>query len=429
MEQVRRQKGMVLGLDSMRCLMAQLGNPQEKVQYIQIAGTNGKGSTAACLANILMEAGIAVGRYTSPAVYSFADPYWVRGELITEEEFALGVTEVAAAAAELEGVCAPTVFELETALAFWYFARKGCELVILETGLGGDMDATNIVNTTVCSILTSISMDHGAVLGKRISEIAAHKAGIIKAGVPVVCLEQEPSAMEVIRRRAQELSAPLYEVKRDEARLVFANKKGAVLFYRNYENLQLRMLGTYQQENAALAIQAADVLRESWPITEAAIRRGLEETSWKGRFELFAGNPDIILDGAHNPDGARRLRETVNRFYGQEPVTYVMGVLADKDYDKEISVLLGRAARVYTVTPPSPRAMDKEDLRLAIRSRFPQLSAAAAESIEEAMEQAVSMGDTVVVCGTLTILGAADRWIQQNRPREVFVQDSDKAVK
>lgn len=416
LEKVRSQKGIVLGLDTMRHLMAKLNNPQDKVKFIQVAGTNGKGSTAAYLTSILSEAGIKVGRYTSPAVFSSTEQYFACGSCISESEYAKGVTAVAEAAASLDGET-PTAFEQETALAFWYFAQKGCELAILEAGLGGDMDATNIVTTTVCSIITSISMDHCRILGNKISEIAAHKAGIIKPGAPVICIEQKEDAMEPIRAAAKAADTSLYEVHRDEVRQIFSDKRESIVFFREFENLHLKMLGSCQPENAALAVQAASVLSRSYPIEKKHIYEGIEKTRWGGRFELHSGSPDIILDGAHNPDGIRRLRESVNQMFGAVPICYVCGVLADKDYEKEIEILFGRASNVFTVTPPSPRAMKSTDLKAAIKERFPQLKVISFDSedgIEKAMEAAVSQNNPVVVCGTLTILARVKEWMNCN---------------
>lgn len=416
LEKVRSQKGIVLGLDTMRHLMAKLNNPQDKVKFIQIAGTNGKGSTAAYLTSILSEAGIKVGRYTSPAVFSSTEQYFACGSCISESEYAKGMTAVAEAAASLDGET-PTAFEQETALAFWYFAKKGCELAILEAGLGGDMDATNIVTTTVCSIITSISMDHCRILGNKISEIAAHKAGIIKPGAPVICIEQKEDAMEPIRASAKAADTPLYEVHRDEVRQIFSDKRESIVFFREFENLHLKMLGSCQPENAALAVQAASVLSRSYPIEKKHIYDGIEKTRWGGRFELHSGSPDIILDGAHNPDGIRRLRESVNQMFGAVPICYVCGVLADKDYEKEIEILFGRASNVFTVTPPSPRAMKSTDLKAAIKKRFSQLKVIAFEGnddIEKAMEAAISQNNPVVVCGTLTILARVKEWMKRN---------------
>lgn len=416
LEKVRSQKGIVLGLDTMRHLMAKLNNPQDKVKFIQVAGTNGKGSTAAYLTSILSEAGIKVGRYTSPAVFSSTEQYFACGSCISESEYAKGVTAVAEAAASLDGET-PTAFEQETALAFWYFAQKGCELAILEAGLGGDMDATNIVTTTVCSIITSISMDHCRILGNKISEIAAHKAGIIKPGAPVICIEQKEDAMEPIRAAAKAADTPLYEVHRDEVRQIFSDKRESIVFFREFENLHLKMLGSCQPENAALAVQAASVLSRSYPIEKKHIYDGIEKTRWGGRFELHSGSPDIILDGAHNPDGIRRLRESVNQMFGAVPICYVCGVLADKDYEKEIEILFGSASNVFTVTPPSPRAMKSTDLKAAIKKRFLQLKVISFDSedgIEKAMEAAVSQNNPVVVCGTLTILARVKEWMKCN---------------
>ena len=416
LEKVRSQKGIVLGLDTMRHLMAKLNNPQDKVKFIQVAGTNGKGSTAAYLTSILSEAEIKIGRYTSPAVFSSTEQYFACGSCISESEYAKGVTAVAEAAASLDGET-PTAFEQETALAFWYFAKKGCELAILEAGLGGDMDATNIVTTTVCSIITSISMDHCRILGNKISEIAAHKAGIIKPGAPVICIEQKEDAMEPIRAAAKAADTPLYEVHRDEVRQIFSDKRESIVFFREFENLHLKMLGSCQPENAALAVQAASVLSRSYPIEKKHIYEGIEKTRWGGRFELHSGSPDIILDGAHNPDGIRRLRESVNQMFGAVPICYVCGVLADKDYEKEIEILFGRASNVFTVTPPSPRAMKSTDLKAAIKERFPQLKVISFDSedgIEKAMEAAVSQNNPVVVCGTLTILARVKEWMNCN---------------
>ena len=416
LEKVRSQKGIVLGLDTMRHLMAKLNNPQDKVKFIQVAGTNGKGSTAAYLTSILSEAGIKVGRYTSPAVFSSTEQYFACGSCVSESEYAKGVTAVAEAAASLDGET-PTAFEQETALAFWYFAQKGCELAILEAGLGGDMDATNIVTTTVCSIITSISMDHCRILGNKISEIAAHKAGIIKPGAPVICIEQKEDAMEPIRAAAKAADTPLYEVHRDEVRQIFSDKRESIVFFREFENLHLKMLGSCQPENAALAVQAASVLSRSYPIEKKHIYDGIEKTRWGGRFELHSGSPDIILDGAHNPDGIRRLRESVNQMFGAVPICYVCGVLADKDYEKEIEILFGSASNVFTVTPPSPRAMKSTDLKAAIKKRFSQLKVTSFDSedgIEKAMEAAVSQNNPVVVCGTLTILARVKEWMKCN---------------
>lgn len=223
--------------------------------------------------------------------------------------------------------------------------------------------------------------------------------------------------MEPIRAAAKAADTPLYEVHRDEVRQIFSDKRESIVFFREFENLHLKMLGSCQPENAALAVQAASVLSRSYPIEKKHIYDGIEKTRWGGRFELHSGSPDIILDGAHNPDGIRRLRESVNQMFGAVPICYVCGVLADKDYEKEIEILFGRASNVFTVTPPSPRAMKSTDLKVAIKKRFPQLKVTSFDSedgIEKAMEAAVSQNNPVVVCGTLTILARVKEWMKCN---------------
>lgn len=406
LDSVRSNKGMVLGLECMRRLMEELGNPQDKLKFVQVAGTNGKGSTAAFIAKILEEDGRKVGRYTSPAVYSFEEQYYACKRYITKREAEEGLSVIAAAYERME--VKPTAFEMETALAFWFFEKIGCEIAIIEAGLGGDEDATNIVTTTICSVITSISIDHRRILGDTTAKIAAHKAGIVKPGTDVVSIEQDEAAMQVIIDRCKEQNARLHIVKTADARLVSATKQELILFYRDFEALRMHMRGIYQKDNAALAIETARVLGAS----VQAIRRGIESTVWPGRFEKVFSAPDIILDGAHNADGIRRLRESIDFYYGVQPVTYIMGVLADKDYEEEIAILLGRAARVYTVTPDSPRACSAADLKKAIKRRYAQLKVTTAESVEEALNAAVEDKDIIVVCGTLTILRRAADWIK-----------------
>ena len=405
LEKVRSQKGIVLGLDTMRHLMAKLNNPQDKVKFIQVAGTNGKGSTAAYLTSILSEAGIKVGRYTSPAVFSSTEQYFACGSCISESEYAKGMTAVAEAAASLDGET-PTAFEQETALAFWYFAKKGCELAILEAGLGGDMDATNIVTTTLCSIITSISMDHCRILGNKISEIAAHKAGIIKPGAPVICIEQKEDAMEPIRAAAKAADTPLYEVHRDEVRQIFSDKRESIVFFREFENLHLKMLGTCQPENAALALQAASVLSCSYPIEKKHIYDGIEKTRWSGRFELHSGSPDIILDGAHNPDGARKLASFLQKHFTNKRIIYIMGVLKDKEYTKILQYLMPMAKKVYVFRPNNERGLSAEILANTIKEKAdvpvmiePDVNAAVSKALEAAQPE-----DILVACGSLSFM-------------------------
>ena len=407
LEEIRAKKGICLGLERMKALLGALGSPQDHYKVIRVAGTNGKGSVTAAISSILHAAGIRAGRYTSPAVFSVYEQYVVDEKEINQSLYAEGMTAVREAAKKL-GEEEPTAFEIETAFAFWLFAREGCEAAVFETGLGGDLDATNAAGETALSVITSIGLDHVKVLGPRLKDIAGHKAGIIRAGVPVICAEQKEEAAEVIRRRCEELAAPLTVVRKDDIRVVYANRQGLIIYYRDLEQLKIRQRGLFFAESAAIAAEAARTLGDG-RITEKAVREGLLAFRWPGRYELIAAKPDTLLDGAHNPDGIQRLKESLRRDYGNSRISFVMGVLADKDYRQMVSLLLGMAARVYTVTPDSSRALAAEDLARAVRERFPLLSVSCEESVEEAVRKARAAGDPVVVCGTLTIAAAAKR--------------------
>ena len=414
LEKLKACRGISLGLDRMRALLSQLGNPQDKVKFIRVAGTNGKGSVTAALSSILCKCGIKAGRYTSPAVFSTLEQYVVGEKEVSIQLYTEGMTAVREAVCRLEEAGqseSPTVFEVQTAFAFWLFAREGCEIAVLETGLGGDLDATNAAGETICSVLTSISLDHTRILGTSLREIAAHKAGIIRPGVPVVSVRQPEEAQEVIRRCCEELSSPLTSVKKEDVRVVFADRQGLVLYYDEFEQLRIKQRGLFFAESAAIALRAALALNDP-RISEEGIRQGLLSFSWPGRFELIATDPDTILDGAHNPGGAGRLKESLVRYYGAEPVSFVAGVLADKDYESMIPLLFGHAAKVYTVTPDSERALPAEALAKAVSARFPLLPVSVEEDVEEAVKKARKAGGPVVICGTLTIAAAAKKALQ-----------------
>ena len=314
--------GSVMGLDSIRNLLRELSDPQKDLEFVHIAGTNGKGSVSACLSSILKEAGCRTGTYTSPAVISVRERYQVDGSWITEREFALLADRVKAAAGRMEekGRGIPTVFEIETAMAFLYFKEKGCRVVVLETGLGGEQDATNVVENTLAAVFTSISMDHMGVLGNTLGQIAACKAGIIKPGCEVVSAHQPLEVLSVLKDRAGEKGCVFTQVdlsslsalscpEREENRGEYAEN---VFTYKAVEGIRISLPGTYQLENGALALEAASALsRKGIHIPESAMRKGLSNVSWPGRFQMLKKSPMVIVDGAHNRDAALRLRECV----------------------------------------------------------------------------------------------------------------------
>lgn len=413
LREVELSRGWVLGLDSMRELLRRLGNPQDRLKFVHIAGTNGKGSVLAFVSQILKEAGYRVGRYISPRVFVYEEFIQINDEMITREEFCAYTAQVreACRAMQAEGFSQPTLFEVETAIGFLHFARKQCDIVALECGLGGRDDATNVITTAVCSVITSVGLDHMQYLGNTVYEIASVKAGIIKAGIPAVCDARNKEALKAVTERCEEVGAPLNvtipETLRLHEGLVQADGNTYMEFdYKGYAGLRIRLLGRYQVENASLAVEVAQVLADNgFRIGEAQIRAGLANAVWHGRFELVGEHPRIVIDGAHNPPAAQKLRESVDYYFGQEHVIYLMGILADKDYEQVVSITHGAAQQVITLTPDSPRALPAKELAEVIRKQGKQ--AVAAGSYEEAARlamEAAGPDGVIIVFGSLTFL-------------------------
>ena len=354
--------GSRLGLERIQELMNRLGNPQDKLKFIHLAGTNGKGSTASFLASILQSAGYRTGLYTSPFIHTFHERMQVDGVPIADDTLDRIVDEVRRHADAMSDH--PTTFELVTAVALCFFLEAACEIVVLETGMGGGMDATNVIKTPEVEVITPIDMDHMEYLGDTISKIATAKAGILKPNRPVLSARQRPEAEAVLQARAAELNAPFTPV--DLTALVpgsFSLQHGQQFSFGSLSGLSIRLLGKYQMENAALAITAIQTLTDlGWHVPESAIRDGLAATCWPGRFELAATEPSVIVDGGHNAQGAASLADNLNRYFPGQKVFFVMGVLADKDLPAITAPILPLSAQVYTITPNSHRAMEASDL-------------------------------------------------------------------
>lgn len=412
-----KKYGSILGLTSIQNLMAELGNVQEELRIIHIAGTNGKGSTGAMLAQILREAGYHVGEYHSPAVFAYEEIIQADGTPITEEEYAGGVKRLAEACGRLtaEGKAHPTSFELETALAFLYFKEKGCDIVVLETGMGGREDATNLITSPLCSVVTTISRDHMAFLGNTIEEIAAAKAGIIKRGRPVVTAEQESSVMHVLTEHAKGLDAPLYPADKKQLRELSDTKDGFAFTFHSGDvvpeqkdiRLSVPLLGEYQKKNVLTVLKTVEVLREQgFRITDTALKEGLKRVRWQGRFEVLCEQPYVVIDGAHNEGAAMELKNTIEKRFTNREIIYIIGVLADKEHEKMLRLLLPYAKKVYTVTPPNPRALSGELLCKEAGQLHPDVTCA--DSIAQAMHRAVAdAGEDgmVLAFGSLSYLG------------------------
>ncbi len=393
------------GLTRTRTLLAALGDPHKQLRFVHVAGTNGKGSTAAMMASCLQAAGYRVGLYTSPFINRFNERIQVNGVQIPDEELVKLVEQVKPAADAMEDV--PTEFEIITALGMLYFAQQKCEIVVLEVGLGGTLDSTNVIDAPECAVITALGMDHVKELGPTLADIAAAKAGIIKEECPVVSYGGVPEADIVIRRVCAEKHAELTEV--DFSRLKYeGGSLDAVEFdFDGLTDVHLPLIGSYQPRNAALAITALRVMRaHGWNIPESAIRTGLETVSWPGRFELLRHAPAFLLDGSHNAHGMRATVQSLrDRFPGQKFV-FLVSIMADKDVDQMLSLLAPLAVRFVTVAAHTPRAMPAETLAEHIRVYGCRAEAAA--SIEAGVARAVKLGGEGPVCALGTLYFSGD---------------------
>ncbi|MEL4106004.1 folylpolyglutamate synthase/dihydrofolate synthase family protein [Oscillospiraceae bacterium WX1] len=350
------------GLDRTKTLLKALGNPEKTLKFIHIAGTNGKGSTAACLSSVLRKAGYKTGLYTSPYILRFNERMQVNGAHIADSELER-LTDVIRPFADAMAD-PPTEFELITALAMLYFKEQQCDIVVLEVGMGGELDSTNVIDTPEVAVITAIGLDHVAELGATLEEIAKAKAGIIKEGGDVVVYGGDPAVEAVFEQTCREQNAHL--IKADFTRLTVHDfGLDAVTFdMKPYTDLRLPLVGTYQPYNAALAITALECMRsKGYHITDDDIKTGLAAVSWPGRFEVLLKAPVFVLDGAHNPHGLTATAESLARHFGGRKIVFLMGVMADKDVDAMAELLVPLAQAFVTVMPHNPRAMKAERLR------------------------------------------------------------------
>lgn len=405
-----------LGLSRMVDLLERLGRPQDELRFMHVAGTNGKGSVCAYLASVLQAAGYKVGLFTSPFILCFEERIRVNGENITGEELARAVAAVRPAAAAVEAACGdhPTEFELMAAVAFEHFRAVGCDIVVLEVGLGGRLDATNVIETPEASVICRIGLDHTDLLGDTLGAIAGEKAGIVKAGAPVVSWPQESEAMAVIEAVAAERGCELFVP--DFGDLSVEPLAGAALRRFSWKGrpFETRLLGSYQPFNAALALTAADVLcGRGWAISDEAAASGIASARWPGRFEVVGTSPLTIVDGGHNPQGAEALAASLADLLGEEgrgSVDFALGVLADKDYRAMVRAVMPWARSFSVYAPTSPRALSADELAACVREVLGEegraddvpvrVCAEAAEALRAARAAAGSQG-VAVAFGTL----------------------------
>lgn len=411
--------GGALDLTNIKELMKRLGNPQDQLKYIHVAGTNGKGSVIAYLYTTLMKAGYHVGRYISPSVYSYREKIETEGKPISREKFAEQTTRVAAVIEEMtaEGLAHPTPFEIETAVAFLFFAEEKCDPVILEVGMGGITDATNLITTTELAVLVPISMDHQSFLGNTISEIAEKKAGIIKPGSSVVTIGQETEALEVIKKTGAEAGADVCVADVSEAEVLEADFTGQRFCYKG-EEYTLSLAGSYQTENAVLALEALRILDErGYHTTLGQRKEGLWATRWNGRLTIIHKDPLFIVDGAHNPAAADMLEDSVRKYFKDRRLFFIMGVFKDKDYPYIIRKLCPYAEQILAIeTPDNPRALPAEELAEAIRPY--NANVRAEKNIPRAVEELFEMAgkdDVILSFGSLSFIGEITRIVNTRK--------------
>ena len=407
-------KGSVLGLSRMRALLELLGNPQNELKFIHISGTNGKGSVLAYLSTILTGAGYRTGRYISPTLFSYRERIQVDEKVIEKESLAVHVTAIAEAIEKMQakGEDIPTLFEAETAMAFLFFKEKQCDIVVLETGLGGTQDATNVINTPVLEIITSISMDHTAILGDTLEKIAAEKAGIIKPDTIVVSAAQQPEAENVITKNCRERNCTCQIVSLLDIRDICCGYERQSFSYRSWNNVVISLAGSYQIQNAALALEAVTALRKTgFSLSDRQVYDGLLNTRWRGRFTVIQKNPTVIMDGAHNPAAAKELQSSLKLYFKGKKLYYIFGIFQDKDYQKVIELTAPLAEHIITIeTRDNPRAMAAKDLAEAVAAVNPSVEAA--DSIQQAVSKTMALAeqeDAVIIFGSLSFLGEAEK--------------------
>ncbi|MBP2639768.1 MAG: fpgS [Firmicutes bacterium] len=403
--------GIKPGLTRIEKLLDLMGQPQLRYRTIHVTGTNGKGSTTAMLAAILKAAGIKTGMYTSPHLVSYTERFLIDGQSASEGEFAAALTETAhyVDAMVAEGEDQPTEFEVLTAAAFHYFAQKGVEWAVIEVGLGGLLDSTNVI-IPQASVITNVMLDHTDRCGTTVKEIAFHKAGIIKPGVPVITAATE-EALDVMIEKAAECRSPIYQKGLDFQAVRLGNQGMMQIIhvaapgFEFSEVVKLPLIGVYQVENCANAVMTALCLRKNEPrITNSAIHAGLQNVVWFGRAEVLKKDPVIIIDGAHNPAGAKALRDTLNSVFPGRPITFLFGVLRDKDRHGIIKELISPLDAVVVVSPLSPRAMPATELAPEISASHIEIADTIAEGLERA---GILAGADGVVCaaGSLYLIG------------------------
>ncbi|MGE5613453.1 MAG: bifunctional folylpolyglutamate synthase/dihydrofolate synthase [Bacillota bacterium] len=401
--------GSKLGLHNIGVLLGLMGEPHKKLKYVHVAGTNGKGSTSAFISSILTEAGYRTGLFTSPFIQRFTERIRIGNEEISPAELAEITAFVKSCVDRMlaMGESHPTEFEIVTAIGFEYFYRKKCDIVVLEVGLGGRFDSTNIIDTPEVAVIATINYDHTDRLGGTLPEIAFEKAGIIKPGGNVVIYGQDKEVEKVFENACAERGAKL--TRTDFSGIVIHDFgiDGQTFSFEQYDRLKIRLLGRHQTRNAALAVKAVETLREKgFNISDEALGKGLEKARWPGRLEVLSKDPVVLIDGAHNAEGAAVLKNAIDEYFPGRPVTFIMGVLKDKPYLEMIKTVLPGCKRVFTVTARSPKALPADILAKAAADYCKNVQIS--DTIESAVRISMETAETdEVICafGSLYYIG------------------------
>ena len=400
------------GLERISTLCEKLGNPQNGLKFVHVAGTNGKGSFCSMLESVLRHAGYKTGLFTSPYIKVFNERMQFCGENIADDELAEITEYVKPFADAMEDK--PTEFELITAIGFEYFKRKNCDVVILEAGMGGRLDSTNIINSSLLSVITGIALDHTAFLGDTPEKIAAEKAGIIKKDGCILFGGNSKSVEEVIKNKASEMNAEYHFADKSGLEILSSDLSGSVFNYGKYKEVKLPLLGLYQPLNAVNVLCAVELLRDKgFAVEESALRDGLLAARWPARFEIISRDPLIIFDGAHNPEGIETATESIKRYFGDRKVAVLTGVMKDKDYNYIAGKFSEIADRAFTITPQNPRALPAEEYAKVLEAKgitathYDSVTSALAEAKEYARSSAsplVCLGSLYMYCEVIEAL-------------------------
>lgn len=398
--------GTIPGLERELELLDRIGNPQKRLKYIHVAGTNGKGSTAAMLQSMLTRAGYRTGLYTSPYIIRFNERIQVDGRQISDADIC-ELTEFIKPHAEAMADH-PSEFEVVTALGFEYFARQQCDIVVLEVGMGGDWDATNVIESNEAAVIVNIGLDHTQILGDTLEKIALTKSGVVKRGCPCVMYRQAPSVEAVFEEVCRQKGAPFIRADFDALKPIYAGLDGQRFDWGDYKDMHLPLLGAHQLYNACNALTAINVLRESgWHIPEAAVRAGLARVAWPGRFQVMREKPLFIIDGGHNPQCLEALQNALDAYLPGQKLVFLNGCMADKDYGDMFRRLLPHARAFVTVTPDNPRALSAQALSDYLRKHL-NADAIPCRTVAEGVRRAIEMAGpdgAVCACGSLYMIG------------------------